>query len=81
MPLKKKLGQAETSFVTSPFLFISTTIILAKIYAGIDVFTINPELLFVIAFAFIGATFFNIWAFRKRQGHLLSAIQLLEQDK
>lgn len=77
----RKLKVAEkVSFVASPFLFIASAVIFAKIFLNTDVFNLNLNLqnVFFVVLTFIGAMILNIWAFRKRKDHLKSITQSLE---
>ncbi len=77
---KPKLAE-KISFISSPFLFISSILILLEIFADIDLFTLDfqvPMLLF-ISLSFIGSNLFNIWAFKTRDKHSQSVKQLLEE--
>lgn len=80
---RSKLKWAEKiTFIANPFLFVSSTIVITKIYAGLDVFTLNlglPVIIFIVV-VFIGTIWFNMWTFRKREKLLQSVTQLLEQD-
>lgn len=80
---QRKLKLAErVTFIANPFLFVSSMILLTRIFARLDVFTLPfklPLVLFIIA-AFIGATLFNLWAFKKRNKQLQSVAQLLQED-
>jgi MFS family permease len=80
---QRKLKLAEKiTFIANPFLFVSSMILLTRILAGLDVFTLPfklPLVLFIIA-VFIGATLFNLWAFKKRDKQLQSVADLLQAD-
>lgn len=78
---QRKLKFAEkVSFVASPFLFIASAVIIAKIFLNKDVFDLNLNVqnVFLLVVTFIGAMILNIWAFRKRKDHLKSITQSLE---
>lgn len=80
--IQKKLNRVEQiSFIISPLLYISSTILLTKIYVNLDVFNANPKVWIVIVSAFILSTLFNMWSFRKRKTYFLSTMQLLEDNK
>ncbi len=80
--VKSRLKQAENvSLIASPFLFVFSMAILAKIFMDIDFFTLTFQLpiVLLIVLAFTGAILFNIWAFKKRGKQLQSVKQLLEE--
>jgi MFS family permease len=79
---QRKLKIAERiSLVASPFLFIASVIIIAKIFSNKDVFdlNINFQNVFFLVLTFTGAVILNIWAFRKRKDHLKTITQTLEK--
>lgn len=79
---ERKLKIAERiSLVASPFLFIASVIIIAKIFLNKDVFDLNLNFqnLFFLVLTFTGAVILNIWAFRKRKDHLKTITQTLEE--
>lgn len=78
---KNNLKKAEKiSFVASPFLFLSSIVILTKFFIDKNLFTLNIQLpiVFLIGASFLGAIIFNIWAFKKRDKEFKSVKQLLE---
>ena len=79
---ERKLKIAERiSLVASPFLFIASVIIIAKIFLNKDVFDLNLNFqnLFFLVLTFTGAVILNIWAFRKRKDHLKTITQTFEE--
>lgn len=79
---QSKLKIAEIiSFVASPFLFIASVVIIAKIFLNMDVFDLNLNLqnVFFLVLTFVGAIILNIWAFRKRKDRLKTITQTLEE--
>lgn len=80
--VKSRLKQAEKiSLIASPFLFVSSMVILTKIFTNKDLFALTFQLpiMLLIVLSFIGAILFNIWAFKKRGEQLQSVKQLLEE--
>jgi MFS family permease len=78
---KSNLKKAEKiSFITSPFLFFASIVVLTKLFTDKNLFTLNIQLpvIFLIVVAFLGAIIFNVWAFKNRDKEFKSVKQLLE---
>ncbi|NOS90789.1 MAG: hypothetical protein HOP30_02600 [Cyclobacteriaceae bacterium] len=80
---KNNLKKAEKiSLIASPILFLAAIAILTKLFTDKNLFTINIQwpVVFLIGIALLGAIFFNIWAFKKRDQQFKSINELLEEE-
>lgn len=79
--VKNNLKKAEKiSFIANPFLFIAAILILTKLFTDKNLFILNIQfpIVFLIGVAFLGAVFFNVWAFKNRDKEFKSVKELLE---